>query len=67
MHETTQKGRKNYDMKEADMKWYLEIKTTKGASVFPYNGFKTKREAMEQKALADRIPGNITVRIVTGK
>jgi len=46
------------------MKWYLEITTSKGRLEFPFKGYKTKREATEQKRLADRDPQNLNVRII---
>lgn len=46
------------------MKWYLEITTAKGRFEIPYNGYKTKKEATEQKELADREPQNLSVKII---
>lgn len=47
------------------MKWYLRITTKKGRTFeFPYDGYKTKREAISQKALADKEPQILSVIIV---
>lgn len=46
------------------MKWYLQITTRKGTFEFPFKGYKTKREATEQKKLAENDPQTLTVNIV---
>ena len=45
-------------------KWYLKISTLKGTFLFPFNGYKTKREATSQAELAKRDPQTIKVEIV---
>ena len=50
--------------KENKMKWYLEITTKKGSFEFPYNGYKTKREAAEQRKLIENDPQTLTVSII---
>jgi len=46
------------------MKWYLRITTKKGVVIFPYNGYKTKREAITQKKLAEQDKQVVSVEIV---
>lgn len=46
------------------MKWYLRITTLKGMFDFPYKGYKTKREAISQKELAERDKQVISVEII---
>ena len=45
------------------MKWYLHIKTNKGGFAFPYNGYKTKKEAAAQAERFKKQPGTISVEI----
>lgn len=49
------------------MKWFLKITTEKTTFLFPYEGFKTKREALEQLELAEKIKANKHVEIVKDK
>ncbi len=46
------------------MKWYLRITTKKGVITFPYKGYRTKREAIEQKKLAEQDKQVISVEII---
>ena len=45
------------------MKWYLYIKTNKGGFVFPYNGYKTKKEAAAAMEGFKKQPGTFSVEI----
>lgn len=55
-------------MKDRNMRWFLRIKTDNGRIfVFPWNGYKTKREAESQFELAKRCPEHQTVELIRGK
>lgn len=47
--------------------WYLKIATAKGAFLFPYDGYRTKREAEEQADLARKDPQTLVVEVINGK
>lgn len=53
---------------EKNMRWFLRIKLDNGRTfIFPYYGYKTKREAESQLELAKRCPEHLSVELIKGK